>query len=105
MVQEKEAERTFVAAMQPGYHEMLEGDRDEAVMMIAKRLTWFGEDCRLTAERITDNPRAAISLVLVLSSMMQDLDRMSGIVQALQASKHNATTWDTAREGTTAVEA
>lgn len=94
-------DRLVLTALTGSYQDLLEGDRDAAVDMIATRLKWFGEDCLAVSARIRENPPTGIGLVLVLSSIMQDLDRMSGIVQARQGTSRDANQWASAHhEGT-----
>jgi hypothetical protein len=50
------------------YSELLEGDREDAIAAVCKRLEWFGQDCITTARRIEESPRFAISLIMNLRS-------------------------------------
>jgi hypothetical protein len=79
------------------YAELLEGDREDAIAAVCKRLEWFGQDCITTARRIEESPRFAIALIMNLSSMMQEIDRMGGVVQARQAVERDTNAWGAAQ--------
>jgi hypothetical protein len=66
------------------------GHRDHRDELLVTKLRWFSEDVATAADRLAERPRAAVRIVLGLSTMMQDLDKEAGAVDAAQHSVENA---------------
>lgn len=60
------------------YVDQLRGDSEAMDEMLLVRLRWFSENIKQTADRLSNDPEAAVALVQHLSTFMQELDQQAG---------------------------